>query len=541
MSSSKDRSSPEPRSDARWAKHEGLLEPDDVEALSLNRSGHADNKPTNVGMRSDVAGLMSWALSPILRFICYPPPGSLRLRRTAWLDGVRGVAALAVYIFHAMVCWAPIVPAWHADEKQTSVLQLPLVRTVFVAGGGAVSVFFVLSGYVLTHRCLRLIRAGSPRAVYPAVASSMFRRGFRLYLPPVLLTFCEMLLTRLGYAPPLNFSFTPEPTFLAQLWDWLVETNRLVNPLYNFGRAIRGFVTHPKYDPVIWTIPVEFYGSMVCYALLFTLARVSSNRLRMGFVALVSLLGMALGCWNIFCFAAGMLIADLNLGQDEADASTTALPTTSTTTPSSTTTTTTTQTTKHPFFWTTTFLIAFYLAGFPTLVFPEARTNPMPGFETLRALIPTSTSTTTGGAAAMEDPARFWWSVGGALLLLSASQLPRLRAAFETRACQYLARIAFALYLVHELCVVLFGLALQGLLLRLAGFGAGASQQEQGQEQERGGGGVTYWAVCVVWFGLFTVPVFALAAQVERWVDAPSVRFAKWLEERCLEMWKGLR
>jgi hypothetical protein len=47
--------------------------------------------------------------------------------------------------------------------------------------------------------------------------------------------------------------------------------------------------------------------------------------------------------------------------------------------------------------------------------------------------------------------------------------------------------------------------------------------------------------VCWAWFVVFTVPVFALAAQVERWVDVPSVRFAKWLEERCSGVYKGLR
>lgn len=35
-------------------------------------------------------------------FLDYPAPGSLSLRPTAWLDGVRGVAALGVYVFHTM-------------------------------------------------------------------------------------------------------------------------------------------------------------------------------------------------------------------------------------------------------------------------------------------------------------------------------------------------------------------------------------------------------------------------------------------------------
>jgi hypothetical protein len=46
-----------------------------------------------------------------------------------------------------------------------------------------------------------------------------------------------------------------------------------------------------------------------------------------------------------------------------------------------------------------------------------------------------------------------------------------------------------------------------------------------------------YWVVCGVWYGLFTLLMFALAARVERWVDMPSVKFARWLEEKCLKLY----
>jgi hypothetical protein len=42
--------------------------------------------------------------------------------------------------------------------------------------------------------------------------------------------------------------------------------------------------------------------------------------------------------------------------------------------------------------------------------------------------------------------------------------------------------------------------------------------------------------VCVAWCVLFTVLVFALVALVERWVDRLRLRFARWLEERALEV-----
>ncbi|KAK3304689.1 uncharacterized protein B0T15DRAFT_250712 [Chaetomium strumarium] len=195
-----------------------------------------------------------------------------------------------------------------------------------------------------------------------------------------------------------------------------------------------------------------------------------------------------------------MLVADINLGEEEEDNTVvrTGLPQP-----------------KRTLLWTLGVAISFYLAGFPTLVYEEFRAKPMPGFETLRALIPADLG--------MEYPARFWWFVAGAVLLLSVSQVPRVKAVFDTYLCQYLAKVSFSLYLVHEFCIVLFGLRLQGFLLRVAGV----------ESQNKGLG---YWTIYIVWFVLFTVPVFALAAQVERWVDVPSVKFAK-----CLGMYKRLR
>jgi peptidoglycan/LPS O-acetylase OafA/YrhL len=437
--------------------------------------------------------------SAIQKLLCYPSSSPLKLGPTSWLDGVRGVAALGVYIFHAMGCWASLAPAWHSDEDQFNILQMPVLRTVFVSGGAAVSLFFTLSGFVLTYKSLRWMREGQKHLVYPALASSMFRRGFRLYMPPILLTFCEMLATRFGYIPPLNFSFVPELTFPSQFVDWLAETNRLVNPVHNMYLALRGFATHPKYDPVIWTLPLEFYGSFVCYILLFILVQIPSNSVRMFLVAVFSASCMGMGSWNVFCFSAGMLVADFNLSQEEKG--------------------TIQSPARQGKIWTTLFAISFYVAGFPSLLTPEAKINPMPGFETLRSVIPLGLN--------MEDHSRFWWSISGVSLLLSISQLPRFKCLFETNFCQYLGKISFSLYLIHEFCLVLFGLRLQTFVMHLASL-------------EPHDNTLVYWLVCGIWYILFTVPVFAMAAQVEKWVDVRSVRFARLLEGKCLEGFRRL-
>ncbi|KAL5326248.1 hypothetical protein ACEPPN_007386 [Leptodophora sp. 'Broadleaf-Isolate-01'] len=471
----------------------------DIEAMMRDEEGLISASHINKRSCSVFTSLEeSRILQTLLR---YPAPDSLKIKPTSWLDGVRGIAAFEVYMFHTISCWHTIFPAWHAEPDQTNILQLPALRTFFDSGGTSVCVFFVLSGYVLTYKSLRWIRAGSRQQVYPSVASSMFRRGFRLYLPPILLTFFEMVATRFGYAPPLNFTFVAESTALAQFLDWVKETNYLVNPIYNFNTAIQGFVIHPKYDPVIWTIPLEFYGSFICYFLLLLLARVPSNGTRMCLVAMFAALCMFLGAWNGFCFSTGMLIADFNLAQDENGTIPLFQPS------------------RYALVWKIAFLVAFYIAGFPTLSYPEAHVLPMFGYETLRSSIPMSLN--------MEDHSRFWWSISGVTLLFCISQLPQFKSFFEANICQYLGKIAFSLYLVHQFCVMLFGFMMQRFILGLFGL-----VQNQG--------GFFYWVACGIWYVPFTGLVFGIAAQVERLVDAPSVRFAKWLEEKCLKMYKNM-
>jgi peptidoglycan/LPS O-acetylase OafA/YrhL len=143
----------------------------------------------------------------------------------------------------------------------------------------------------------------------------------------------------------------------------------------------------------------------------------------------------------------------------------------------------------------------------------KAYEKPIPGYETLVSLTPKIFSMETEAAS------RFWWSLSGPSLLLSISQLSSLKILFETGFAQYLGKISFCLYLIHNFCVVLFGIAIKNFLMDIVGLDPNMKE-----------GGLVYWVMCAVWFGIFTTLVFALAAAAERWVDRPNVRFSKWFE-----------
>jgi peptidoglycan/LPS O-acetylase OafA/YrhL len=121
-----------------------------------------------------------------------------------------------------------------------------------------VDVFFVISGYVLSVKLLKLIRAQDADRLLQHFTSSIFRRYMRLFLLSILISFISMLLVKQFWRNEWT-SITRFDTFSEQFLDWLLETFRFANPF----ACITGFWTadssmfENKYDTPLWTIPVE--------------------------------------------------------------------------------------------------------------------------------------------------------------------------------------------------------------------------------------------------------------------------------------------
>ena len=220
------------------------------------------------------------------------------LHPTAYLDALRGYAAFIVFIYHG---WRHTT-LWF--------VQLPIIRTFFLAGPGMVSVFFVISGYVLSYKILRLIHSKQSARLLDTLSSSMFRRWLRLYgssAAGTLIAACCIYLD--WFVPDATLQ---QASFLGQIWHWAQVTLAFSNPFANVEGWIHPGVFYTPYLAQLWTIPVEYRGSVMLFCFCLASAKMTA-KMRMIFLWIVILPCYYWRCVYVPEFLYGMFIAELSL------------------------------------------------------------------------------------------------------------------------------------------------------------------------------------------------------------------------------------
>jgi peptidoglycan/LPS O-acetylase OafA/YrhL len=210
-------------------------------------------------------------------------------QKVGYLEGLRGVAALFVVIFHFL------------EMSYPRVLQNDFFN-FFFNGFFSVCLFFVLSAYVLTFKYFQ--------TQDPQIAKSgAVRRYFRL-LPVVAISiFAACLLLQSDiFIGALLYPYT---TYVTSTYaNFMTMHGILVLTAPNWHLAVWNvffqvfFLGANPYVPSLWTIQIEFLGSMVVYAfaLLF-----GSWRNRWIIYPL-----MFIAFWNTFYigFVLGLMLSD---------------------------------------------------------------------------------------------------------------------------------------------------------------------------------------------------------------------------------------
>ncbi|KEY64230.1 hypothetical protein S7711_03515 [Stachybotrys chartarum IBT 7711] len=438
--------------------------------------------------------------------ICRDLQNPRRMHPTSWLDGLRGVASLIVFFFHFTDdTHKGLLMSYgvkrEGDEAASSPLQLPFVR-VIVAGKPMVHIFFVISGFVLAYKPLKQIRANQFEALQDTLSSSIFRRGFRLYLPPLVSIFGIMFLRYYGLIPD-----KARETLYEQFQEWWEEVEFFLGLVWAWDSP-----KIPKYDSHLWTIPIEMSFSMLLFIVVIGLSRTKAS-IRLACIACIASYLLRQGHYAGWEFLAGVFLAEIQIIQDARKATVfedgSVMPTPGVSPSASSTLAA--QTTKLLFraLLIANLIFALYVAGWPNEKWEET-----PLIAMLLRITPEPYA-----SKGQSWPIFIWYAIGAVQIVLALQQMEPLRRAFNTGLAQYLGDVSYALYICH-------GPVLKVVHPRVMPY----LWEPMGGKKDAG-----MWGRLAVWVvGLVTlsIPVFWVSDLFMRFVDRKCVSFARWIERK---------
>lgn len=356
------------------------------------------------------------------------------------------------------------------------------------------AVFFVISAYVLSVKPLTLIHAGDYEALSSNLGSALFRRWIRLHLPIIMVTFAYMTSWHLFGV----WTLSPEhkATWGEEAWNWYCEFK-------NFSFAFRtGGVAWFTYNFPVWSIPVEFRGSIVVYTSLLAVSRATRNGRLWCYIGLMFYFFFIVDGWFAAIFVSGMMMCDLDLlaQKDQLPSFFNIVKR------------------RKTLIYYGLFVFSLLLSGVPTHIADVQILQEAPFWRHMTWLKP----------EAAWDHKWIFLFISANCLVASIPRISWLKGFFETTFNQYLGRISFSLYLVH-------GPILWTLGDRLY---AAAGWYKEGHEIN-----IPQWIDTFPlpkWGPLGLEPCFLLphiiilpftlwmAEIVTKLVDEPSVRFANW-------------
>ncbi|MGP8214882.1 MAG: acyltransferase family protein [Bacteroidia bacterium] len=178
-----------------------------------------------------------------------------------YLEGVRGIAALMVAMHHLLLAFYPSVYfGGRPESSHLGNLELDYWRSPFSVitnGEFMVSLFFVLSGYVLSRSYIK-------NNNIETLVSSSIRRFFRLYIPVAFALILAFI--------ALHYSFGQvRETAVITHSDWLSDTqpwDKSFKTFFGYLSYYTMFKGDSRYVTSTWTMSIELYGSVLVFALL---------------------------------------------------------------------------------------------------------------------------------------------------------------------------------------------------------------------------------------------------------------------------------
>lgn len=449
---------------------------------------------------------------------------------TRFLEGLRGIAALCVYIEHFTIITFPRTRYGYRildDEahEDNSPFQLPVIRILF-SGTLMVYIFFIISGYVLCLRAFEHAKAGSYDLALCSVSSTFLRRLYRLYYPVIVSSCIVMLAVPLGIFDITSRNFNDNtksvvarphrPQMQNNIWyqyiDWCDYTWSFLLNVWAWP------LREPKsnYGAHLWTIPAFIRCSMTA-----SIASISLCRFRPIYCLLIL---SALIC---FCVVSnqdqgaltlfGVLLARMHVEREPqqrvASGNNYIPPQTLISETGSVnfgnmindhwkhfspSLTNSLQLTCRY----VELLLGVYLGSFPEFhIAGEGYSYGYPKF-------------------LMAWRRGLHYTLGASMIVDASYHLRPVQSLLSTSIPQYFGSISFSLYIVHEPLLQMFGWNLV-VRARTAAFESASWLMKA-------------YVIGLCWISV-TATVIWSAAQFRRWIEVPSSKYAKWIEYRLIE------
>ncbi|KAK0745243.1 acyltransferase family-domain-containing protein [Apiosordaria backusii] len=309
--------------------------------------------------------------------------------------------------------------------------------------------------------------------------------------PPAISTLFIVILVRLGaYTNTDSFAhderyirnvqethYKALNTTAEQVGDWIKGTGEFVHA---WDWEVFGGLT--RMDVHLWTIPVEFRASMMLFLVMMGLGRVKQV---VRWVGVMGVMGYCFGSgrWEVMLFLWGGGLAEVDVHQQGRDRGEK----------------------KGSWWW-----VGLSILGLFFMSQPDQGSETTPGWVMLTSMIP--------GWWVEEERYRYYQSLGAALFVLAVGRSKGWQGVFTWGPVQYLGRISYAMYLMHGPVLHTFGYAVERFVWT----------RVTGVETE---------GMYNLGFGLAAVVIVPAVIWVSdvfwRGVDAPVVRFARWVEGVC--------
>lgn len=219
-----------------------------------------------------------------------------RADRLYFLDGLRGWAALVVVLGHVFMLWLlnPDGLAASANERLLTIINASPAG-VLMDGALAVHVFFVISGFALSYPVL----AGSSK-VKTLLTIAAFR--YQRLVIPIFMS-CLFALAVWPFFNNIEAGRVSGSGLLAAFYNFTPRWQDLFR--FSFYDVFFRYSFTETWNPVLWTMRTELYGS---FAIFLLLAAIPHRATRLVVAAI----------WTIYyfqtgyaCFPAGYIIAEL--------------------------------------------------------------------------------------------------------------------------------------------------------------------------------------------------------------------------------------